>query len=58
MKAIGGRKSFLAASPYVHGWGFNNFSNAYTVMNNDLTAVIAGSKTVSQMLSDVAAALR
>jgi multiple sugar transport system substrate-binding protein len=58
VKAIGGRQAFLAASPYVHGWGFNNFSNAYTVMNNDLTAVIAGSKTVSQMLSDVAAALR
>ena len=58
VKAIGGRKAFLAASPYVHGWGFKNFSNAYTVMNNDLSAVITGSKTVSQMLADVANALR
>ncbi len=58
VKAIGGRKAFLAASPYVHGWGFKNFSNVYTVMNNDLTAVIAGSKTVPQMLSDVANAFK
>ena len=58
VKAIGGRGAFLAAAPYAHGWGFNNFSNAYTVMNNDLTAVITGGKTVSQMLSDVAAALK
>jgi multiple sugar transport system substrate-binding protein len=60
VKAIGGRKNFLAAAPYAVGWGFGNpnFSTAYTVMNNDLTAVISGSKSVSSMLSDVAAALK
>lgn len=58
VKAIGGRQAFLAAAPYSKGWGFNNFSNAYTVMNNDLTAVIGGSKTTSEMLADVAAALK
>ena len=49
VKSIGGRKPFLAAAPFAHGWGFGNpnFSNAYTVMNNDLNAVIAGSKTVA-----------
>ena len=36
-----------------HGWGFNNFSNVYTVMNNDLSAVITGGKSVQSMLSDV-----
>ncbi|HEY2542954.1 MAG TPA: extracellular solute-binding protein [Gaiellaceae bacterium] len=60
VKAIGGRKNFLAAAPFAHGWGFGNphFANAYTVMNNDLNAVISGSKSVSSMLSDVASALK
>jgi multiple sugar transport system substrate-binding protein len=58
VKAIGGRTAFLNAAPYSHGWGFKNFSNAYTVMNNDLTAVIGGSKTVQQMLADVASSLK
>jgi multiple sugar transport system substrate-binding protein len=58
VKAIGGRGAFLTAAPYSHGWGFKNFSNAYTVMNNDLTAVIGGSKSVPDMLSDVASALK
>ncbi len=60
VKAIGGRQNFLAAAKYAQGWGFNNvhFASAYTVMNNDLTAVIAGSKTVQQMLADVASALK
>jgi multiple sugar transport system substrate-binding protein len=58
VKAIGGRQAFLAAAPFSKGWGFKNFSNAYTIMNNDLNAVIDGSKTTSQMLSDVAAALK
>lgn len=57
VKAIGGRTAFLKAAPFAHGWGFKNFSNAYTVMNNDLNAVISGSKTVPQMLSDVAGQL-
>ena len=58
VKAIGGRKNFLIAAKYAHGWGFNNFANAYTIMNNDLSAVITGSKTVQQMLSDTAAAIK
>jgi multiple sugar transport system substrate-binding protein len=60
VKAVGGRQAFLAAAPYAHGWGFGNpnFANAYTVMNNDLTAVLAGSKSVAAMLSDVASALK
>jgi multiple sugar transport system substrate-binding protein len=58
VKAIGGRTAFLNAAPFSHGWGFNNFSNTITVMNNDLTAVIGGSKTVQQMLADVASSLK
>jgi len=60
VKAIGGRQAFLSAAPYAHGWGFGNphFASAYTVMNNDLTAVIAGSKSVASMLSDVSSALK
>ena len=58
VKAIGGRTAFLKAAPYARGWGFKNFSNVYTIMNNDLTAVIGGSKTVPQMLSDIASALK
>jgi len=60
VKAIGGRQAFLSAAPYAHGWGFGNpnFANAYTVMNNDLNAVISGGKSVSSMLSDVASALK
>ena len=58
VKAIGGRGAFLGAAPYAHGWGFNNFSNANTVMNNGLTAVINGGKTVAQMLAEVAQALK
>ena len=54
VKAIGGRGAFLGQAPYAHGWGYG----ACTIMNNDLTAVITGSKTVSQMLADVAAALK
>src|SRR5581483_889451 len=42
VKAIGGRQAFLSAAQYSHGWGFPNFAKAYTVMNNDLSAVITG----------------
>ena len=58
--SIGGRVPFLKAAPYAHGWGFGNpnFANAYTVMGNDLNAVIAGSKTTKQMLADVGKALK
>jgi multiple sugar transport system substrate-binding protein len=58
VKALQGRKNFLDAAKYAHGWGFDNFSNAYTIMNNDLTAVINGSKSVDQMLSEAASALK
>jgi multiple sugar transport system substrate-binding protein len=58
LKPVGGRKAFLAAAPYVHGWGFPNFSDTYTIMNNDLQSVIAGNKTVAQMLANVAASLK
>jgi len=58
LKPVGGRKAFIAAAPYVHGWGFPNFSDTYSIMNNDLQAVISGSKTVPQMLADVAASLK
>jgi multiple sugar transport system substrate-binding protein len=58
--SIGGRKPFLKAAPFAHGWGFGNpnFSNAYTVMGNDLNAVISGKKSTQQMLSDVSKALK
>jgi multiple sugar transport system substrate-binding protein len=58
VKAIGGRKNFLAAAKWAHGWGFKNFATAYTTMNNDLSAVISGGKSVQQMLQDTAAAIK
>jgi multiple sugar transport system substrate-binding protein len=58
VKAIGGRQAFLGAAPYSKGWGFPNFATAYQTMNNDLSAVITGSKTVQAMLDDVSAALK
>src|SRR5579884_425129 len=58
VKAIGGRKNFLIAAKYAHGWGFPHFATAYTIMNNDLSAVITGNKSVQQMLSDTAAAIK
>jgi multiple sugar transport system substrate-binding protein len=58
VKAIGGRGAFLGQAQFAHGWGFNNFSNTYTIMNNDLSAVISGGKTVQQMLAEVATALK
>jgi multiple sugar transport system substrate-binding protein len=58
--SIGGRKPFLAAAPYARGWGFGNpnFASAYTIMGNDLNAVISGSKSIPAMLSDVGKALK
>ena len=55
---VDGAGAFLGQAPYARGWGFNNFSSTYTVMNNDLTAVLTGGKTVAQMLADVAASLK
>jgi multiple sugar transport system substrate-binding protein len=55
-----GRGPFLQAAPYAHGWGFGNpnFASAYTVMGNDLNAVISGSKSIPAMLADVGKALK
>jgi multiple sugar transport system substrate-binding protein len=60
VKAVGGRAPFLKAAKYARGWGFGNpfFANAYTVMQNDLSAVISGSKSTPAMLSDVSKALK
>ena len=58
VKAVGGRAPFLAAGPSARGWGFPNFTATYTIMNNDLQAVINGSMTTSQMLADVAKSLK
>jgi multiple sugar transport system substrate-binding protein len=58
--SVGGRAPFLAAAPYARGWGFGNpnFSSAYTVMGNDLNAVISGTKSIPAMLADVGKALK
>jgi len=58
--SIGGRKAFLAAAPYAHGWGFGNpnFAKANGVMNNDLSSVIDGKMTIHAMLVDVSKALK
>jgi len=58
VKTIGGRKNFLAAASYARGWQFPHFAQAYTVMNNDLSAVLTGGKSVRQMMSDAARALK
>ena len=58
VKAKAGRQAFLAAGPFSRGWGFPNFDATYTIMNNDLQAVINGSMTTSQMLADVASSLK
>jgi multiple sugar transport system substrate-binding protein len=58
VKAIGGRANFLNQAKVSHGWGFQNFANAHTVMNNDLQAVVNGGKSVDDMLSVAANALK
>ena len=58
VKAVGGRAPFLAAGPFARGWAFPNFDATYTIMNNDLQAVINGSMTTQQMLSEVATSLK
>jgi multiple sugar transport system substrate-binding protein len=58
VKAIGGRGAFLAAGPSSHGWGFPNFTATYTIMNNDLQAVMNGSMSTQQMLADVSRSLK
>src|SRR5262249_35114494 len=46
VKAIGGRQNFLAAAPSARGWGFPHFSNTYTGMNHDLSALITRGESV------------
>jgi multiple sugar transport system substrate-binding protein len=58
VKALGGRQAFLASGPFSRGWSFPNFTATYTIMNNDLQAVINGSMTTSEMLAHVAASLK
>jgi multiple sugar transport system substrate-binding protein len=58
VKVTGLRGNFMVAAPFARVWAFPNFTKAYAVMNRDLTAVIAGSKSVQQMLADVASVLK
>jgi multiple sugar transport system substrate-binding protein len=58
VKVTGPRQNFMVAAPFAQVWAFPNFTKTYTVMNDDLNAVIAGSKTVPQMLADVASSLK
>jgi multiple sugar transport system substrate-binding protein len=54
----GQRQNFMVAAPFSRVWAFPNFNATYAVMNSDLGAVIAGTKTVDQMLADVARSLK
>jgi multiple sugar transport system substrate-binding protein len=58
VKVTGPRQNFMVAAPFSQVWQFPNFAKTYALMNSDLRAVIAGTKTVSQMLADVAASLK
>jgi multiple sugar transport system substrate-binding protein len=58
VKVTGPRQSFMVAAPFARVWAFPNFTKTYALMNNDLAAVIAGTKTVDQMLADVASSLK
>jgi multiple sugar transport system substrate-binding protein len=58
VKVPNGRQAFLSQGPFSRGWAFPNFDATYTIMNNDLQAVINGSMSTQQMLADVAAALK
>src|SRR5262249_9593189 len=54
----GPRANFMVAALFSRVWSFPNFTETYDVMNSDLGAVVAGSKTVPQMLADVAGSLK
>ena len=58
VKVPNGRQAFLSQGPFSRGWAFPNFDATYTIMNNDLQAVINGSMSTQQMLADVAASLK
>jgi multiple sugar transport system substrate-binding protein len=57
VRPVGAGKPFLAEAPAAQPWGFPNFSQAYSAMNNDLAAVISGGKSVQAMLQDVSGKL-
>src|SRR5262249_41872370 len=54
----GPRQNFMVAALFSRVWAFPNFNKTYKVMNDDLSAVIDGSKSVDQMLLDVASSLK
>jgi multiple sugar transport system substrate-binding protein len=54
----GPRANFMVAALYSRVWAFPNFTKTYTVMNNDLNAVIAGKESVEKMLANVASSLK
>jgi multiple sugar transport system substrate-binding protein len=52
-----GRTVFTNQAPSSRAWSFfPGFSDVYTIMNNDLTAVFKGEKDVQGMINDVQAA--
>jgi len=52
-----GRSVLIKEAPYSRAWSFfPGFSDVYTVMNNDLTAVFQGKKDVQGMINDIQAA--
>jgi multiple sugar transport system substrate-binding protein len=54
VRPAAGRAVFLKEAPYSHAWSFfPGFSDVYTIMNNDLTAVFQGKKDVQGMINDV-----
>jgi multiple sugar transport system substrate-binding protein len=58
VKVTGPRANFMVAALFSRVWSFPNFTKTYALMNSDLGAVIAGGKTVQQMLADVASSLK
>ena len=58
VKVTGPRANFMVAAPFARVWAFPNFTKTYEVMNRDLSAVVDGSRTVEQMLADVAGSLK
>jgi multiple sugar transport system substrate-binding protein len=54
VKPAAGRSAFIQEAPYSHAWSFfPGFSDVYTTMNNDLTAVLQGKLDIQGMLNDV-----
>jgi len=54
VKPAPGLGVFRSEAPYSHAWSFfPGFTDVYTIMNNDLTAVFQGKKDVQGMINDV-----